>query len=140
MHTLDQPGRRARHVIGVLIAFALLIWLAIEVRSLTDETRVPSSEELARAGLLFRILAVIVSLSVIGVAIWIGHFAWRVRKAGVYPPPGSRHLRVRRVLRDADARRVAGVLFTVAVVLALAGVSLAPLVLRVLAALGRAPA
>jgi hypothetical protein len=141
-----HPAPRARlalmlvMVLGVLLAFTLLIWLALEVRSLTDETRVPSSHELAQAGLLFRVLAIVMSLSVIGAAIWIGHFAWRVRTTGVYPPPGSRHLRVRRVLRDAEARRVAAVLLGVAVVLALAGVTLVPLVFRVLSSLGRAPA
>ena len=123
-------------VVGVLTAFGLLVWLALQVNTLTDRTRIPPAEELARALKLFRVLAIIMSASVLGVAIWIGHFAWRVHQADVYPPPGSRHLRVKRVLRGPEARRVAALCFTIAGILALAGASLAPLVLRLLATLG----
>jgi len=137
-----HPAPRARIllmiliVIGVLGAFGLLIWLALQVNTLTDRTRIPSAEELTRAVKLFRILAIIMSASVLGAAIWIGHFAWRVQQADVYPPPGSRHLRVKRVLRGPEARRVAVLCFTIAGILAVAGASLAPLVFRLLAKLG----
>lgn len=123
-------------VLGVLAAFTLLVWLAVQVKALTDQARVPSAEELRQAALLFRILAVVMSVSVLGAATWIGHFAWRVHKAGVYPPPGSRQLRVRRVLRGADADRVAAVCFTLAGLLAIAGASLVPLVFRLFSTLG----
>lgn len=123
-------------ILGVLAAFTLLVWLAVEVKALTDQTRVPTEEELRRAAMLFRILAVVMSVSVLGVAMWIGHFAWRVHKAEVYPPPGSRHMRVRRVLRGAEARRVSSVCFLIAGLLAIAGVWLAPLVFRLLSTVG----
>jgi hypothetical protein len=123
-------------ILGVLAGFTLIVWLAVDVRILTNKTRPPTMAELARATLLFRILAVVMSASVVGVAIWIGHFAWRVRKYEVYPPPGSRHLRVRRVLRGAEARPVAIVLFAVAAILAVLGAAIAPMVFRLLASLG----
>jgi hypothetical protein len=137
-----HPSPRARVllmvaiVIGVLVAFTLLIWLALQVNTLTDRTKLPSTEELARAIRIFRILAVTMSVSVLGVSIWIGHFAWRVVQAGVYPPPGSRHLRVRRVLRGPEARRVAVACFVVGGLLAVVGACLAPLVFRLLSSLG----
>jgi hypothetical protein len=123
-------------IVGVLAAFTLLVWLAVEVKALTDQTRVPTEEELRRAATLFRILAVVMSGSVLGVALWIGHFAWRVHKFEVYPPPGSRQMRVRRVLRGAEARRVSSVCFVIAGLLAAAGAWLAPLVFRLLSAMG----
>lgn len=123
-------------VLSVLAAFTLLVWLAVQVKALTDQARVPRAGELRQAALLFRILAVVVSVSVLGVAAWIGHFAWRVRETRVYPPPGSRQLRVRRVLRGAEADRVATVCFTLAGLLAIAGASLVPLVFRLFSALG----
>lgn len=125
-------------MLGVLAGFTLLIWLAVDVRKLTHKARVLTAEDLARAALLFRVLAIVVSVSLLGVATWIGHFAWRVRKFDVYPPPGSRHLRVRRVLRGAEARRVSVVISVVAGILALAGAATVPLVLRLLASLGLA--
>ena len=124
-------------VLGVLIGFALIVWLAVEVRRLTDATRVPPTlADIERATLLLRTLAVIMSVSLAGVAVWIGHFAWRVRSADVYPPPGSRHMHVRRVLRGAEAQRVATVCFVLAVLLLAAGCTLVPLVWELLERLG----
>ncbi len=123
-------------ILAVLAGFTLLVWLAVDVRKLTQKSRLPTSDDLARAALLFRILAFVMSASLLGVAAWIGHFAWRVRRYQVYPPPGSRHLRVRRVLRDVEARRVAVICFFIAGMLTLIGLALVPLVLRLLATLG----
>jgi hypothetical protein len=124
-------------VLGVLLGFALLVWLAVEVRQLTDATRVPPTlADIERATLLLRALAVIMSVSLAGVAVWIGHFAWRVRAADVYPPPGSRHMHVRRVLRGAEAQRVATICFVLAVLLLAAGCTLVPLVWELLERLG----
>jgi hypothetical protein len=124
-------------VLGVLLGFALLVWLAVEVRKLTDATRVPPTlADIERATLLLRALAVIMSVSLAGVAVWIGHFAWRVRAADVYPPPGSRHMHVRRVLRGAEAQRVATICFVLAVLLLAAGCTLVPLVWELLERLG----
>jgi len=88
--------------------------------------------------LLLRTLAVIMSVSLAGVAVWIGHFAWRVRAADVYPPPGSRHMNVRRVLRGAEAQRVATICFVLAVLLLAASCTLVPLVWELLERLGLA--
>ncbi len=133
-------ARRALIVLialGVLGGFTLLVWLAVEVRRLTDDLRVaPTPQDIRRAALLLRTLAVIMGVSLAGVAIWIGHFAWRVRQAEVYPPPGSRHLRVRRVLRGAEAQRVARICFVLAALLFAVGLTLAPLVWELLERLG----
>ncbi len=126
-------------VLGVLGGFTLLVWLAVEVRRLTDDLReAPTLEDIQRATLLLRTLAVIMSVSVVGVAVWVGHFAWRVRQADVYPPPGSRHLRARRVLRGAEAQRVARICLVLAALLFACGLSLAPLVFALLERLGLA--
>lgn len=124
-------------VLGVLAGFTLLIWLAVEVRRLTDDLRAaPTPADVHRAALLLRCLAVIMSVSLAGVAVWIGHFAWRVRVADVYPPPGSRHMNVRRVLRGAEAQRVANIFFALAVLLFAAGCALVPAVWELLERLG----
>lgn len=124
-------------VLGVLIGFTLLVWLAVEVRRLTDAARVaPTRGDVERAALLLRTLAVIMSVSLAGVAVWIGHFAWRVRAADVYPPPGSRHMQVRRVLRGPEAQRVATICFVLAMLLLAAGCALVPVVWELLERLG----
>ncbi len=123
-------------MLGVLAGFSVLVGLAIDVRKLTQKAGLPTNEDLARAVLLFRLLAYVMTASLVGVAAWIGHFAWRVRRTDVYPPPGSRHMRVKRVLRGPEARRVAIVCFTIAGLLAICAAVLIPLVNRLLNTLG----
>jgi hypothetical protein len=123
-------------VLGVLTAFSVLVWLAVQIRTLTDNSHAPNGADLRRATELFRILVGILSASVVGVAIWIGHFGWRVRRSEVYPPPGSRHLRVRRVLRGDAARRMANLFIVMSVVLLICGLAEVPLVMHLLASLG----
>lgn len=124
-------------VLGVLGGFTLLVWLAVDVRRLTGGLKeAPSPQDIQRAALLLRTLAIIMGISVVGVGIWIGHFAWRVRKTDVYPPPGSRHLRTTRVVRGADAQRIARICFVLAAILFAAGLTLAPLVFELLERLG----
>jgi hypothetical protein len=123
-------------VLGVLAAFSVLVWLVVQIRTLTDNSRVPGVQDVRRAAELFRSVAWILSASVVGAAIWIGHFALRIRRNEVYPPPGSRHIQVRRVLRGAEAKRVSNICMTLAALLLICGITLAPLVLRALARLG----
>jgi hypothetical protein len=123
-------------VLGVLAAFSVLVWIVVQIRTLTDNSRIATADDVHRAAELFRTLAWILSASLVGVAIWIGHFAVRIRRSEVYPPPGSRHIRVRRVLRGAEAKRIATVCMTLAALLLICGLALAPLVLRALARLG----
>ncbi|HZF27089.1 MAG TPA: hypothetical protein VEZ88_12570 [Steroidobacteraceae bacterium] len=123
-------------VLGVLAAFSVLVWLAVQIRTLTDNTHAPTGDDLRRATHLFRTLVWILSASIAGVAIWIGHFGWRIRRSEVYPPPGSRQLRVRRVLRGNEARRVANLCIAAAVVLLICALAEVPLVLHLLATLG----
>lgn len=131
-------GRRALMlaiIAGVLAGFTVLVWLVVELKVLTDKTHVPTAEELLRVMSLFKVLTAIVSASVLGAALWIGHFAWRVRRSEVYPPPGSRHMRVRKVLRGPDAQRVAYVCFVLAGLLVLAAAALWPVALRLIGSL-----
>jgi hypothetical protein len=123
-------------VLGMLAAFSVLVWMVVQIRTLTDNSRIPNLEDARRAAQLFRALAWILSASVVGAAIWIGHFAWRIRRNQVYPPPGSRHIHARRVLRGAEARRVSSICMVLAVMLLTCGLALAPLVSRALARLG----
>jgi hypothetical protein len=123
-------------VLGMLGAFSVLVWLVVQIRTLTDNSRIPNAGDMRRAAQLFRTLAWILSASVTGAAIWIGHFAWRIRRNQVYPPPGSRHIHARRVLRGAEARRVANICMTLAVLLLICGLALAPLISRALERLG----
>jgi hypothetical protein len=124
-------------VLGVLVGFTLLVWLAVEVRKLSGDLRgSPTPADIQRAALLLRTLALIMSASLAGVAVWIGHFAWRVRAADVYPPPGSRHMHVKRVRRGAEAQRVARICFVLAALLLAAGCTLVPLVWELLERLG----
>jgi hypothetical protein len=123
-------------VLGVLAAFSVLVWLAVQIRTLTDNSHAPNAGDLQRATELFRTVVWILSASVVAVAIWIGHFGWRIRRSEVYPPPGSRHLRVRRVLRGDAARRMANFFMTVAAVLLICGLAEVPLVTHLLKSLG----
>lgn len=127
-------------VLGVLGGFTLLVWLLVEVKKLTDDSSVPTPADIHRAIVLLRTLAVIMSVSVVSVAVWIGHFAWRVSKSDVYPPPGSRQLRVHHVRRGPDAQRLARFLFVLAAVLFAGGVALAPLLFNLLKHFGLADA
>jgi hypothetical protein len=123
-------------VLGVLAAFSVLVWLAVQIRTLTDNSHAPNAGDVRRATELFSTLVWILSASVVGVAIWIGHFGWRIRRSEVYPPPGSRHLRVRHVLRGDAARRMANLFIGVGFVLLICGLAEVPLVMQLLASLG----
>jgi polyferredoxin len=113
-------------VVGVLCALAVLVWLIAELRLLMDKSRVPTREDLERAALAFKTLSVVMSCAVLGAATWIGHFAWRIHREEVYPPPGSRHLRVKRVRRGKEARRVAWYCYALAVLLIAGALAIAP--------------
>ena len=123
-------------VLGVLGAFALLVWLAVQIRALTEDSHIATAGDVQLAARLFRILAWVLSASIVGAATWIGHFAWRIRRNEVYPPPGSRHLHVRRIRRGDEARRVANVCMVLAALLLICGMALAPLVIRLMASIG----
>lgn len=123
-------------VLGLLVGFASLVWLIAELRLLMDKTRIPTHEDLERAALAFKVLAVVMSISVFGMATWIGHFAWRVHRHDVYPPPGSRHLRVKRVRKGAEARSVAYACYSLAALLVLAGIAITPMAFHIMGTLG----
>lgn len=137
-----HPTPRARRVLmfvivtGVLCGFAVLVWLIAELRLLMDKSRLPAHEDLQRAALAFKTLAIVMSVSVLCVAVWIGHFAWRVHRENVYPPPGSRHMRVRRVRRDREARRLAYICYALAGALFGSAIAITPVAFQVMRMLG----
>lgn len=137
-----HPMPRARRVLmvliilGLLAGFASLVWLIAELRLLMDKTRIPTHEDLERAALAFKVLSVLMSLSVLGMATWIGHFAWRVHRAEVYPPPGSRHIQVKRVRKGKESLRVAYACYFLTVLLAAAGFTIAPMAFHIMRTLG----
>ncbi len=113
-------------ILGVMAGFVTLVWLIAELRLLMDKDRVPTPADLERAALAFKALAAVLGTSLVAVATWIGHFAWRVQRTAVFPPPGSRQLRVRRVLRGAEALRVAYLCYAVAGILMMLGIAVTP--------------
>lgn len=123
-------------VLGVLGGFTLLVWLSVEVKKLTDDLSVPTRQDIQRAVVLLRTLAVIMSVSVVSVSVWIGHFAWRVRKSDVFPPPGSRHVRVKRILHGPEAQRMANLCIVLAVLLLAGGLALVSFVFGLLEQIG----
>jgi len=123
-------------VLGVLGGFTLLVWLSVEVKKLTDDLSVPTPQDIQRAVVLLRTLAVIMSVSVVSVSVWIGHFAWRVRKSDVFPPPGSRHVRVKRILHGPEAQRMANLCIVLAVLLLAGGLALVSFVFGLLEQIG----
>ena len=90
-------------VLGMLAAFSVLVWMVVQIRTLTDNSRIPNFEDVRRAGQLFRTLAWILSASVVGAAIWIGHFACTA-PGGTDPVSGESARRQSALNSPADSR------------------------------------
>jgi len=136
-----HPSPRGRKTLkwgiiaGALSGFAILLYLNVLLQRVIDRTQPVSEHDVVGLALWLRIMSVTMGLSILGVAAWIAHFSWRVARSGVYPPPGSRHLEPRRVLRGREARTLARVGYALAGILGTAGVALIPLVWKLLRAL-----
>jgi len=93
-------------------------------------------EDVERLTHWLKVMSVVMGLSMVGVATWIAHFCWRISTTQVYPPPGSRDIKPKRVLRGTSARMFALVGYFVAATLGVTGLALIPVVWRLLAKLG----
>lgn len=136
-----HPAPRARKTLkwtiisGALVGFGILLYLNVLLQRVIDKTQPVAPQDVARLSEWLKIMSVVMGLSMFGVAIWIAHFAWRVSTTAVYPPPGSRHLKPKRVLRGQPARFFALIGYFLAATLGIAGLALIPLVWRLLARL-----
>jgi hypothetical protein len=117
---------------GAVGGFGILLYLNVLLQRVIDKTQPVAPEDIASLAQWLRVMSVVMGLSMLGVAVWIAHFSWRVSTTAVYPPPGSRHLKPKRVLRGRVARTVALAGYLFAAVLGSAGVALVPLVWRLL--------
>jgi hypothetical protein len=136
-----HPAPRARKTLkwaiisGALLGFGILLYLNVLLQRVIDRTQPVAPQDVARLAQWLKIMSVVMGLSMFGVATWIAHFAWRVSTTAVYPPPGSRHLKPKRVLRGQAARLFALIGYFLAATLGIAGLALIPIVWRLLARL-----
>jgi hypothetical protein len=134
----QHPSPRGRRTLkwgiiaGALSGFAILMYLNVLLQRVIDRTQPPSAHDAAGLAVWLRIMSVTMGLSILGVAAWIAHFSWRVARSGVFPPPGSRHLAPRRIVRGREARAFAHVGYALAALLGMAGLALIPLVWKLL--------
>jgi hypothetical protein len=141
----DGPERRAPHpaprarktlkwtiIVGALLGFGILLYLNVLLQRVIDRTQAVSPADAAQLTQWLKVMSVVMGLSMVGVAIWIAHFSWRVSTTAVYPPPGSRHIKPKRVLRGQPARFFSLIGYFVAAVLGCSGLALVPIVWRLL--------
>jgi hypothetical protein len=141
----DGPERRQPHpaprsrktlkwviVAGAVGGFGILLYLNVLLQRVIDKAQPVAPQDIASLARWLRVMSVVMGLSMLGVAVWIAHFSWRVSTTAVYPPPGSRHIKPKRVLRGRVARTAALAGYLFAAVLGSAGVALVPVVWRLL--------
>ena len=141
----DGPERRQPHpaprsrktlkwviVAGAVAGFGILMYLYVLLQRVTDRTQPAATADVVSLFHWLRVMSVVMGLSMVGVAVWIAHFSWRISTTAVYPPPGSRHIRPKRVLRGRVARSLALAGYLFAAVLGSAGAALVPVVWRLL--------
>ncbi len=141
----DGPERRKPHpaprsrktlkwviVGGAVGGFGILLYLNVLLQRVIDKAQPIAPEDIVSLSEWLRVMSVVMGLSMLGVAIWIAHFSWRVSTTAIYPPPGSRQIKPKRVLRGRVARALALAGYLLAAVLGSAGVALVPVVWRLL--------
>jgi hypothetical protein len=119
---------------GAAAGFGILFYLNVLLQRVIDKTRPAAAHDVAGLTRWLKVMSVVMGLSIFGVALWIAHFSWRVNSTAVYPPPGSRHIKPRQVLRGARARWLALMGYVLAATLALVGCALIAGVWRLLRA------
>ncbi len=133
-----HPAPRSRKTLkwvimaGAVGGFGILLYLNVLLQRVIDKSQPVAPQDIASLAQWLRVMSVVMGLSMLGVAVWIAHFSWRVSTTAVYPPPGSRHIKPKRVLRGRVARTVALAGYLFAAVLGSAGVALVPVVWRLL--------
>ncbi|MGH8262959.1 MAG: hypothetical protein ACRET4_05745 [Steroidobacteraceae bacterium] len=124
---------------GAVLGFGILLYLNVLLQRVIDKSQPVAPADVARLTQWLKVMSVVMGLSMVGVATWIAHFCWRISTTQVYPPPGSRDIKPKRVLRGKTARMFALIGYFLAVTLGVTGLALIPVVWRLLAKLG-APA
>ncbi|HZF15526.1 MAG TPA: hypothetical protein VE046_06255 [Steroidobacteraceae bacterium] len=138
-----HPAPRARKtlkwtiIVGAVLGFGILFYLNVLLQRVIDKTNaVASPADAVRLVQWLKVMSVVMGVSMVGVAIWIAHFSWRISTTAVYPPPGSRHIKPKRVLRGQPARFFSLIGYFIAAVLGCSGLALVPIVWRLLGKLG----
>jgi hypothetical protein len=126
-------------MLGAVLGFGILLYLNVLLQRVIDKAQPVAPEDVVRLTQWLKVMSVVMGLSMVGVATWIAHFCWRISTTKIYPPPGSREIKPKRVLRGQPARMLALVGYFVAVTLGVTGLALIPVVWRLLAKLA-APA
>jgi hypothetical protein len=126
-------------MLGAVLGFAILLYLNVLLQRVIDKAQPVAPEDVVRLTQWLKVMSVVMGLSMVGVATWIAHFCWRISTTQVYPPPGSREIKPKRVVRGQPARMLALVGYFVAAALGVTGLALIPVVWRLLAKLA-APA
>jgi hypothetical protein len=90
-----------------------------------------------RLRLLVTLVVILVPAGALGIALYLGLTARRIRRAQVFPPPGMWLLRPMRRLRGPAANRVAAAMVVLAAILAVAAAVLFALSSRLLQLLAR---
>jgi hypothetical protein len=122
-------------MLGAVLGFAILLYLNVLLQRVIDKAQPVAPEDVVRLTQWLKVMSVVMGLSMVGVATWIAHFCWRISTTQVYPPPGSRDIKPKRVVRGLPARMLALVGYFVAATLGVTGLALIPVVWRLLAKL-----
>jgi len=94
-------------MLGAVVGFGILLYLNVLLQRVIDKAQPAAPEDVVRLTQWLKVMSVVMGLSMVGVATWIAHFSWRVSTTQVYPPPGSRGIKPKRVLRGTTARMFA---------------------------------
>jgi hypothetical protein len=136
-----HPSPRGRKTLkwtimaGALAGFGILLYLNVLLQRVIDKAQPVAPSDVASLTLWLKIMSIVMGLSMFGVAVWIAHFSWRISTTAVYPPPGSRRVKPKRVVRGQPARFLAMIGYFIAASLGIAGLALIPVVWRLLAKL-----
>lgn len=117
---------------GAVLGFGILLYLNVLLQRVIDKAQPVKPEDVAHLTQWLKVMSVVMGLSMVGVAAWIAHFSWRISTTKVYPPPGSRELKPKRILRGRAARLFALLGFFVSATLGVGGLALIPVVWRLL--------
>ena len=144
MNDIQQADQRARVVAGVLLAFGMVIGIALLVAAErlgpAVEAWLTGDPAQARARLTssFGALALLIALPVLSFAGYLWWLGVRSVRAERFPPPGLRLVRDTAVVHGTDARRWGRVAQVLAAVLTAAVVLLVFFLWRLLTILGSA--
>ena len=91
-------------LVGAAIGLGIFRSQMAEVNKTVGQQQQAAVAAMAR---LVTIVAWIAALSSLGTAAWFAQLAWRIQRAGQYPPPGMKVLRAKTVRSGRQARSAA---------------------------------